>query len=618
MEIKELRFILANSPAFAKLKEEELAEFLALAEVKKYETGETIYHQNDPADYFYFLAKGRVVVLTSDGEREIEIDLLKRGTCFGIISLFTEEPHSVSTKAMETSYVLKIPKDKFKSFLDKHPLISLDFSRMLSQRVRAKLYPKRIFQFKRVGILGFPSVGKTTYLYHLGRILKELTQKKVICIELSLTDNFSLPYLGEQKKDVYSLRDFSEENLASFILKGECDYLLVELDKLTSFSSLLNALSESYHFILYEIPWGIEKGLNELIFCADYLHILVFSQIEELKKMGILLEELKNKNLLYPEKVRVILNEFGSQDKLSHLDKTNLLNYPIYATLVSYKEEAYQKTLVRISRQLGEMVVGLALGSGAAYGFSHIGVLEVLEREDISVDIICGSSMGALVAALWALGYSSEKILCLAREFAQRIGRISLGGFSFPWQGLIKAKHLEHISKRIFGEKTFYDVKRNLKIVAFDFTKKEVVVLDKGFLYKAVAASCAIPGIFEPVRFKEELLLDGGILNPLPIRVLLNAGANKIIAVNITPTREEILRSYRQKKRWHIFDFIFGSVERMQQEFIQQSLGLADVVIHPDFENLGWTEFSKIEEFVLRGREAVEEKLEELKNLLLP
>ena len=135
-----------------------------------------------------------------------------------------------------------------------------------------------------------------------------------------------------------------------------------------------------------------------------------------------------------------------------------------------------------------------------------------MEKNNIAIDIICGSSIGALVAALWAAGFDSEKIEKKAVEFGKKISSFSIMGFSFPFKGVMKAKRLEGICRGIFGDLTFHDLKHTLKIVAFDFLKRKTVVLQEGFLYKAVAASCAFPGIFEPVNFKKDILLDGGIL----------------------------------------------------------------------------------------------------------
>ena len=252
-------------------------------------------------------------------------------------------------------------------------------------------------------------------------------------------------------------------------------------------------------------------------------------------------------------------------------------------------------------------------GSGGAFGFSHIGVLEVLEENKIDIDIICGSSAGALVASLWALGYGIQDIKRICIEFGRNIKRLPIGGLSLPFKGLMKAKKLEDFFKRIFGYANFSDIKHTLKIVTFDFLKRKTVIIEQGFIYKAVAASCAFPGFFEPIKHEKGIFLDGGILNPLPTKVLLNFDTHRIIASNTALSTEQTLREYRKRDKFHIFDFIFGSIGTMQQEFIQQAIKIADVVIHPNLEGLDWTEFDKVPEFIERGKAAAESKIEEIK-----
>ncbi|MDD5583438.1 MAG: patatin-like phospholipase family protein [Candidatus Omnitrophica bacterium] len=616
MDKNEIKLILNNTPTFNKLTPEEIDAFLVLCEVKEYKNGEIIYTQGDAPDYFYFLLKGRIVALTRQGVYESEIDLLKRGTSFGIISIFTDEPHSVTTKAIENSFVLRVGKEEFKGFINKHPTISLDFSRMLTQRVRAKTQekPKKIFRVKRIGVIGFPSAGKTTYLHNLALKIKEETGKKVICIEVSSSNNFILPYLAKRDMQSMSLNEFSEATVSGAIVNDAVDYLLLKVTSPGNFSALLNCLCESHHFILYEIPYYFwDSYFDDFISLADSIHFVLFPQIEELRRAGILISDLESKNSLIREKIKVVINEFGSRDNITYTQKRSLLNHPVYATLPSASTDAYAKVLRRISRDIGDVITGLALGSGAAFGYAHIGVLKAFAEHNITIDIICGSSMGSVIATLWALGYEPKDIAPLAQEFGRKTS--SFSGISFPFKGVIRSKRLESICKKIFGNKTFYDLKRMLKIVAFDFAKKEIIVLEEGPLYKAVAASCAMPGIFEPVTFKEDILLDGGILNPLPTKILLNYGVDRIIAVNITPSREEIHKEYQRHNKLHVFDFIFGSIETMQREFVQQALGIADVVVHPNFEGLGWMEFEKIKEFMARGEAAAKEKIDEIKRL---
>ena len=313
----------------------------------------------------------------------------------------------------------------------------------------------------------------------------------------------------------------------------------------------------------------------------------------------------------------MVLTEFSEKEQLSFDQKRSALNHSIYATIPPRDKEDYSKALRRISREVGETIVGLALGAGGAYGFTHVGILKVFQENNIPVDIICGSSVGSFIAALWAAGYKTEEIERLVKKFAKQMSSILLSGFSFPLKGLLRAKRFERILKGIFGDLTFYELKHTLRIAAFDFLHRKSHVISEGPIYKAVAASCAMPGIFEPVMIKKSILLDGGVLNPLPTKILLNYGAHKIIAINITPSREEIVVEYRRKRRLHIFDFIFGSIETMQRELIDAASQVADLVIHPSLDGLHWLEFEKVDEFIKRGQEAALKKIEDIRRLAI-
>lgn len=614
---KEIKFIIGNTPPFNKLKSKEIDDFIFISELKEYKSGEIIYKQGDRPDYFNLLIKGRVLALTEEGKRQSEIELLKRGTGFGIISLFTDQPHSVSTRSIENSIVLRVEREKFKSFLNKHPIISLDFTQMLSQRVSSRFKPKKIFQSKRIVVLGGRSSGKTTYMYKLGQQIKEETSKKVICVEFSLRDKFSLSSFLKHSDKVLKLSDFKEEGLEKSIIKDSIDCLLVKIDDKRLLNSLLNYLAENYHFVIYESPFFFfDIDFYYFISAAHYIHLLISTKPQDLEKRQLLIKKLKMEESLTQEKLKVIINNFNNLEKLPLEKEDKILDFPIYATLPAVDSESYLKAIKRIARQLGDVVTGVALGSGAAYGFAHVGVLKVLEKNNIPIDIICGSSTGSVIATLWAAGFNMEEIEKIVIKLGKTFSLFYIPGLAFPFKGLIRAKRMEGIFKKIFKDKTFHDLKHNLKIVAFDFLRREAVILEEGPLYKVVAASCSMPGIFEPISFKKDLLLDGGILKPLPTKILLNYGAKKIISINITPTKEEIYQEYKRRSRMHIFDFIFGSIETMQREFIDQAIKISDVVIHPKFEGVGWMEFDKVEEFIKRGESAAEEKIEEIKKLM--
>ncbi len=616
MNLSQIRFFIRNTIPFNKLLEPALDEFIQLGEIKVYQHDEVIYNQGDSPDHFYLLLQGRVVALTQQEGAQREIELLKRGTCFGLISLFTGDSHSVTTKAIEESLVFRVDKARFKKFLEKYPLISLDFSQILSQRVKSRVLPKTIFKSKAISIVGFSHSGKTTYMYDLASEIHKQTSKKVMCMEVSATSEFALPNFKAGLEKPLALSEFKEEDVSSHILKGDIDTMMVSASDSANIAALINYLCEQYHFVLYEVPSQLSSQDQQTFFAfANEIHLLTAPLRQQLDQSRRIISSLEKKPES-KEKVRVVLSEFLKQDQLSFEQKRSALSHSIYATIPPREKQDYSKALRRIAREVGETIVGLALGSGGAFGFSHVGILKVFEENDIPVDIICGSSIGSFVAALWAAGFKAEDIEKLVKKFAKQMSSILLSGFSFPLRGLLRAKRFEKILKGIFGDLTFYEVKHTLRIVAFDFLHRKSVIISEGPIYKAVAASCAMPGIFEPVMIKKSILLDGGVLNPLPTKTLLNYGAHKIIAINITPSREEIVVEYRRKRRLHIFDFIFGSIETMQRQLIEAATEVADLVIHPSLEGLHWLEFEKVDELIERGRKSALEKIEDLRRLV--
>ena len=156
-------------------------------------------------------------------------------------------------------------------------------------------------------------------------------------------------------------------------------------------------------------------------------------------------------------------------------------------------------------------------------------------------------------------------------------------------------------------------------IVAFDFKHRRAHVLSEGkfLLRRAILASCSMPGIFSPVKVKGDLLLDGGVLNPLPVDCLVERGVKKIISICVTPSKEEIrqVHSKISGDKFNVFDFIFGSIEAMQEEIFQKAISLSDVVIHPKFGGIDWTNFKNIDYFIKQGEEETLRAIDKIKDL---
>jgi NTE family protein len=182
----------------------------------------------------------------------------------------------------------------------------------------------------------------------------------------------------------------------------------------------------------------------------------------------------------------------------------------------------------------GNMKIGYALGGGAARGLSHIGVLKVLEEHGIFPDIIAGTSVGAIVGALYAGGYKPSEIesLILGMDWKQLV---SLVDMTLPRTGLLQGKRVLTLLKSVLRDLTFSQLRWEFACVATDIIDGKQVVLRDGSLIDAVRASISIPGIFTPVTIKGRFLVDGGLINTVPVSVCRDMGAGYVIGVNVIP-----------------------------------------------------------------------------------
>jgi NTE family protein len=173
--------------------------------------------------------------------------------------------------------------------------------------------------------------------------------------------------------------------------------------------------------------------------------------------------------------------------------------------------------------------VGLALGGGGARGMAHVGVIRVLERAEIPIDCIAGTSVGSLVGAAYAAGLRDGRLTQMALNVRWR----DLARLVWPRQGIVSFDKMETFLAGVMSDPDFGDLDIPYAAVAADLSTGEVVVLRQGRVARAVRASCSIPGIVTPVEIDGRLLIDGGVVNNLPISVVRELGADVVIAVGL-------------------------------------------------------------------------------------
>lgn len=249
--------------------------------------------------------------------------------------------------------------------------------------------------------------------------------------------------------------------------------------------------------------------------------------------------------------------------------------------------------------------VGLALGSGGARGLAHIGALQVLEEAGIGIDYISGTSMGAVIGGV----YATETDLNLIGKLASQLSWAQLLEVSFSKKGLVKGDRIYELMELLTKGKTFEETNIPFAAVATDIESGDEVIIKEGLVADAIMASISIPGIFVPVRRGDMLLVDGAVVNGLPVGPLRDMGADIIIAISVEPSKGH---SHVQ----NIFDVILQSVDIMQAELMASKTIDADIIIKPEVGHYTANQLDKAEYIIRAGRQATSALLPEIKKRL--
>ena len=307
--------------------------------------------------------------------------------------------------------------------------------------------------------------------------------------------------------------------------------------------------------------------------------------------------------------------------------------------------------------------IGLALGSGGARGWAHLGVVRRLNELGIPVHCVAGTSIGSIVAALYASD-SLETMQALAAQLDwKHVARLFLE-VNFPRSGLLSGRNFMRLLRDVIPVHAISALKIPYAAVATDLQNEKEIVLDSGSLFDAIRASIAIPGIFTPMRLQGKHLVDGGLVNPLPVSVCRAMGADFVIAVDINlralpgkrkpvskpsapsqpsqriealvaqvaklmpklqaPVEETVRRwglpQKKETRELSIFDVITRSFRLIENQITRRELALhpPDILIQPAVGDIMTLEFHRGPEAIAEGVSAVEEVLPLLEPFLSP
>ena len=251
--------------------------------------------------------------------------------------------------------------------------------------------------------------------------------------------------------------------------------------------------------------------------------------------------------------------------------------------------------------------LGLALGGGAARGFAHIGVIQVLEENGIKPDLVVGTSAGSLVAAFYASGKTGAQLQWLADTMDE--SQLTDWTIPFMSRGMLRGEALgRYVNSQLNGAK-IEDLKMPLGIVATDLQTGDGILFRRGDIATAVRASSAVPSVFEPVRIGNKDYVDGGLVSPVPVRSARQMGADIVIAVDISSRPEDAKTTDMLKVLLQTFSIMGKSISQLE-------MAQAEVVVRPALPDVGSAEFTARQKSIEAGRAAMRLALPALKAAL--
>jgi NTE family protein len=564
------------------------AELAASAQPVSVRAGEWLFRQGDPGDSLYIVLTGRLEIVIESGPEPKVIRVLGRGDSVGELALLTESPRSASVRARRDSELLHVTREHFAKLLEQRPEFAAGLTRVLGRQLR---------DVRHAGLEPDPVPSTITVVG--------------LCDNLPVRDVGSyLALLLSQYQPVLGLDDRRAADAAEGAENG---------DPNAAYARMLDRAEREHKQVVLIAPVADVTNPWSAFAVRAADRLIGVCRGREAPPEGI-----------------------GQIRRLQGCDLVVTSDGHEADALLDAWVEALQPRSVRIVRELGGDApgieslarrlagrsTGLVLSGGGARAFAHVGVLAALGEAGVKVDRVAGCSGGAWVGAQFALGRSPEEIRVNCHE--EFVKRNPLNDYTLPLVALTRSIKGNAMMNRVFGDVRFEELEREFFCVSCDMISSELVVHRRGRLWPAVAASMTLPGYLPPKSIDGRLLLDGGVLNNLPVDVMAASGEGPIIASDVSaryqppalrPQRARRPRTARwaaQLRRWVVgTDAVLpGFGETVVRSILLGSIDTAeaaqryaDVVIEPSVAGVGLLEWDRVDDMIDAGRRAAEEAL---------
>jgi NTE family protein len=639
---------LEETPLFRDLSGEEMACLRQRLELRTFRPNTALLRCGEEAPGIYVLRSGLVsVVALDDAGSEHELSRLGKGECIGDMALATGEPCSATVRALDETEAWFLGREDFANLVDGCPGLWRNLGKILSERLvqmNRQVAARPSANIAAVMIAGDEEIGAALALSVAASLARQM-RWKILVVDSRDRPLYPAPEFerlahGPHLREVLHNRESIKDHLAPIDGIGggavrtttpssRDERHLTEEEALTA----REWRGPAYDCFLLLLPGPPSHPWLRTMARAS--SILLISD-EAAAPACVSWHQQHGQSPTTEGKVELALHGPGSP----RLDLTRAITRQTGRAVRWLPTDGFRRggpggpaslseagapsplgrAVDRIARHLGRCEVGLALGAGAAKGFAHIGVLRVLAESGVPVDYIAGCSIGAVVGALYAAGFSLEDIEQRLQGADRKLMRWTL-----PLSAVWSDAGLRQLLRDPAPTVQFHELATPFAAVATDLGTGRAVVLREGLVWRAVQASVSIPGIFPPTPAAGRYLVDGGLVNPVPSETVRQMGADVVIAVDLsTPVNASETHvgqttgtMMTRRRPPNLVEMLWRSTEIMQGEITARTAAHGDVTIMPRVGRSRWNDFSRRGQlFMTAGERATREALPELSRLL--
>jgi NTE family protein len=571
--------LLAEIPLFAGFSAAELDRIAAHCDDRRYDKGTTVWEIGDPGDELLIVAQGELAVWGSDDV----VAHLGPGSAVGEIALLLREPRSATVTATRPTRAFALSGADFDRFVRNDARAMSAVGEMLSRRLT--LTTRRRSSTRHSLVVAVTARSRSNIIAIVAYALRDL-----------LARDTGLPVLHADEDDL------------ELTVAGPQS----QLDAWRTFVE-----SNRFPLVVLEVPAGEGRAdPGEVARCVD-----VVVDIDGAIDCAAVPRHTRVHQLCV-EEPRPAADVGGGAPFVVRLGP-ELLRLEARAAaraIVDAPSSPAARALGRLARTIQRRVVGLALGSGAALGLAHIGVLRELELAGIPIDVIAGSSMGAVIGVAYAAGAAGDELERTANNLSSFFRLLRSVDIAMTGDGLLAGKQLmQYLRPFYVGVETFDDLVLPARVVTTDITNGERFAIGEGPIDRALRASIAMPPFLSPVLLDDRTLVDGGIIDPIPCDVARELGADIVIGVSAIPRLQAgnatvLTRMSRSVNRLNplayfggrlrslnLLDIVMNSFQVVEHELSRYVGRSAEVFIQPDLGSRTWIEFYRAPEIISSG-----------------